>query len=59
MGIKMALFSSFLGIGGFFGSMMISTFYNNTTLGFSLIVVAFTCTIMLMYLYRPDNISQN
>ena len=50
MGIKMALFPSFLGMGGFLGSMMISSFYTGTTLGFSFIIFGITGVILLIHL---------
>lgn len=52
MGIKVALFSSFMGMGGLIGSVAISTFYKGTTFSFSLIMASFTSLITLIYLYR-------
>jgi DHA1 family multidrug/chloramphenicol efflux transport protein-like MFS transporter len=49
MGIKMALFSSFMGIGGLFGSIVISSFYNGTILSFALIIFVIACLLALLY----------
>lgn len=55
MGIKMALFSSFMGIGGLFGSVMISSFYNGTILSFSLIIFVIAFLLALLYLSQKPS----
>lgn len=49
MGIKMALFASFMGISGLLGSVVISSFYTGTVFGFSSILLAFSVALLLLY----------
>lgn len=49
MGIKMAIFASFMGISGFLGSIVISSFYTGTVLGFSAILFAFSVALISVY----------
>lgn len=50
MGIKMALFASFMGISGLLGSIVISSVYSGTVFGFSAILFAFS--VILLFLRR-------
>lgn len=52
MGIKMALFASFLGISGLFGSIIISLFYTGTVLGFATLLLAFSVALLPLYIFR-------
>jgi Bcr/CflA subfamily drug resistance transporter len=49
MGIKMALFASFMGISGLIGSVIISSFYTGTVFGFSSILLVFSVALLLLY----------
>ncbi len=49
MGIKMALFASFMGISGLLGSTIISSLYNGTVFGFSSILFAFSVALLPLY----------
>jgi DHA1 family multidrug/chloramphenicol efflux transport protein-like MFS transporter len=49
MGIKMALFASFMGISGLLGSVIISSFYTGTVFGFSSILLAFSVCLLPLY----------
>lgn len=49
MGIKMALFASFMGISGLLGSMIISSLYTGTVFGFSSILFAFSAALLPLY----------
>lgn len=49
MGIKMALFASFMGISGLLGSIVISSLYTGTVLGFSSILFAFSVALIPLY----------
>lgn len=49
MGIKMALFASFMGVSGLLGSMIISTLYTGTVFGFSSILLAFSVCLLPLY----------
>ncbi|MBA2652414.1 MAG: multidrug effflux MFS transporter [Tatlockia sp.] len=49
MGIKMALFASFMGISGLLGSVIISSLYTGTVFGFSSILFAFSAALLPLY----------
>lgn len=49
MGIKMALFASFMGISGLFGSIIIGSLYTGTVFGFTLILFGFSVALLLLY----------
>lgn len=49
MGIKMALFASFMGISGLLGSIVISSFYTGTVFGFSAILFAFSVILLTLH----------
>jgi len=50
MGITMAMFSSFLGIGGLLGSFVVSYIYTGALIQFSLIIFSFTLIGAVLYL---------
>ncbi|MDP3704707.1 MAG: multidrug effflux MFS transporter [Legionellaceae bacterium] len=49
MGIKMALFATFLGMSAFLGSIIISSFYTGTVLGFASIILGFSVFLIPLY----------
>ena len=49
MGITMALLASFMGISGLFGSLLISALHMGTIFGFSVILLAFSFILLLIY----------
>lgn len=54
MGIKMALFASFMGISGLLGSIVISSFYTGTVFGFSVILFSFSVLLLPLYNRGPE-----
>jgi len=48
MGVKVALFSSFMGVSGLLGSIMISSFYDGSVLGFSSVIFGFMTILLLL-----------
>ncbi|MBS0359380.1 MAG: multidrug effflux MFS transporter [Proteobacteria bacterium] len=52
MGIKMALFASFMGMSGLLGSVVIGSFYTGTVLGFSSILLTFSVALLPFTLCR-------
>lgn len=52
MGIKMAMLSSFIGIGGLLGSGVMSSFFAGSLIQFSWILFAFTIVAWLIYLKK-------
>ena len=48
MGIKMSLFASFMGISALIGSLIVSSFYNGTTLVYSLILGTFSFALFIL-----------